>query len=223
MADNEKLFIRAPFDGQVAWVNVRQGDKILPQSVLATIIKPDALEVEAQIAENDINSLRTGQKAQVTGNDPEQRQNPGTVVEISQLGQSTAAAGQTTASTNLAVTQGIVNFPVRIRLTGRPVGLKPGMTADVTVVTEEHPGVLAVPAGSVIRENGADRVRVRRNDKLVTVPVELGFKHGKYWEVKSGLRAGDPVAVPKPVMAGKQTAMTGTGAGRPRPGIAFGR
>ena len=224
MADNEKLFIRAPFDGQVAWINVRQGDKIIPQTLLATVMKPGALGVEAQIDENDISSVQTGQKALVIGNDPEQSQNPGLVTEISELGQPVTSTGQTTTDNSILATQSVINFPVRIKLTGNPEGLKPGMTADVTIIADEHPDVLAIPAGSILRQHGRDIVRVRRGKQLVSIPVELGFKHGKFYEVKSGLKLGDQVAVPKPVQTGKSTQLAGTRpGGGPRPGMAFGR
>jgi HlyD family secretion protein len=196
VANNETLFIRAPFNGQVAWINVSQGDKITPLMVLATEMKPDTLGVEAQIDQNDISMVKTGQNALITGKDPGQSQNPGYVTEISVLGQTA---------------QDVVSFPVRIKLAGNSRGLKPGMSVDVTVLADEHPQTLAIPAGSVTSKKGRDLVSVRRNDRIIPVAVELGLKHGKFWEIKSGLKTGDQVAVPKPPLLAKQPAITGGG------------
>lgn len=190
MADNEKLFIRSPFTGQVAWINVQPGDKVIPQTLLGTVIKPDALGVEAQIDQNDINLVKLGQKAIITGKDSKQSDNYGSVTETSILGMESAE---------------VINFPIRIKLTGATRGLQPGMSVDVTVMAEEHSDVLAIPAGSVIQKDGRDLVQVKRNDRLVSVAVELGFKQGKYWEVKSGLKAGDEVAVAKPILLSTET------------------
>lgn len=190
MADNENLFIRAPFTGKVAWINVRPGDKVLPQTLLGTVIKPDALGVEAQIDQNDINQVKPGQKAVVTGKDLGQSENEGLVTEISILGEEKAE---------------VVNFPVRIKLNGTTRGLQPGMEVDVTVLTTGYTDVLAVPAGSVIQKDSQDLVQVKRGNQLDLVAVELGFKQGKYWEVKSGVKVGDKVAVAKPEFAGKQS------------------
>ena len=145
------------------------------------------------------------EKALVTGKDSGQSQNTGLVMEKSGLGQ---AVGE------------IINFPVRIKLAGNSRGLLPGMSVDVTVLADEHPNVLTVPVGSVNHKNGRDLVYTRRGDRLTPVTVELGFKRGKFWEVKSGLRAGDRVAVPKPPLLARQPAMTGAGR---RPGMLFGR
>lgn len=183
MADNEKLFIRAPFDCKVAWINIQPGDRVTPQTLLGTVIKPDALGVEAQIDQNDINLVKPGQKVIVTGKDEIQSENTGLVYEISILGKESEA---------------VVNFPVRIKLNGTPKGLQPGMEVEVTVLAKEHSNVLAIPAGSVIQKDGRDLVQVKRGERLVTVPVELGLKQGKYYEVKSGLKEGHKVAVAKP-------------------------
>ncbi len=205
MAGNEKLFIRAPFTGQVAWINAQLGDKVMPQTLLGTVIKPDMLGVKAWIDQNDIALVKPGQRAVVTGKDPVQSENTGLVTETSLLGEES---------------EDVVNFPIRIKLTGTPRGLQPGMSVDVTVLAEEHSNVLAIPAGSVIQKDGRDLAQVKRGDRLDSVAVELGLKQGKYWEVKSGLKAGDQVAVAKPELLAKQT----TGSGGPRPRMqGFGR
>lgn len=203
MADNEKLFIRAPFTGKVAWINIQPGERVTPQTLLGTVIKPDAIGVEAQIDQNDINLVKPGQKAIVTGKDETQSENAGLVHEISILG---------------TESDEVVNFPVRIKLNGIPKGLQPGMEVDVTVLAEEHPNVLAIPAGSIIQKDGRDLVQVKQGDRLVTVPVELGLKQGKYYQVQSGLKEGDKVAVAKPDVA-KGSAGTNRGAGMRMPGL----
>ena len=192
MAGNEKLFIRAPFNGKVAWINAQQGEKITPQTLLATVIKPDTLAVDAQVDQNDIHAVQVGQNALVTGKDDRRSQNPGVVMAVSTLGQQAGnvAGGQAASD--------IIDFPVRIRMSGAARGLMPGMTADVTVLSHELPDVLAVPAAGVSQRDGRNLVNVRRGNRIVAVAVELGLKSGKYWQVKSGLRAGDVVAVAKP-------------------------
>jgi RND family efflux transporter MFP subunit len=180
MADNEKLFIRAPFTGKVAWINVQPGDKVLPQTLLGTVINPNDLGVQAWIDQNDINLVKAGQKAIVIGKDPKQSENEGLVYETSILGEESEEA---------------VNFPIRIKLNRTTQGLQPGMEVDVKVFTDEHTDVLAIPTGSVIQKDNRDLVKVKRDGRLVTVAVELGLKQGKYWEVKSGLKSGDQVAM----------------------------
>lgn len=204
-ADNERLFIRAPFDGQVAWIGVRQGERITRETLLATVIKPEALGVEALIDENDISQVAVGQEVAVTGNDPARSSIAGTVVEVGYLGQTDGE---------------LVSFPIRAELSGAASGLLPGMSVDLTVTAQSRQGVLAVPAAAVIGDNGRDLVAVRRGDRLVRVPVRIGFRQGRFWEVKSGLKPGDLVAVEKLPLPGAEAGRAGSGA---RPGMGFRR
>ncbi|HYH04892.1 MAG TPA: efflux RND transporter periplasmic adaptor subunit [Bacillota bacterium] len=204
VADNEKLFIRAPFGGEVAWVNVRQGEKVTPQLILATVIQPDRLVVEAQVDENDIHLIKNGQKALIDGKVSGQASNTGKVAEISSLGQ---PAGE------------LVHFPVRVKLEGNRAGLRPGMSVDVTVVANERSDVLAVPTASVIQKNGKTFVNVKRGEKVREVQIKLGERYAKYWEVKSGLKEKDTVAIAQPFVAQqKATAAPGVRPGMMRMG-----
>ena len=191
VADNEKLYIRAPFDGEVAWVNVRQGEKVTSQLILATVIKPDMLAVEAQVDENDIHLVKNGQAALVDGKVSGQAPNSGKVMEVSTLGQPDGE---------------LVHFPVRVKLEGNKAGLRPGMSVDVTIVANERSNVLAIPASSVIQKNGNTYVKVKRGGKIEEIQVKLGERYAKYWEVKSGLTEKDQVAVAQPIVAQQKTA-----------------
>lgn len=188
LVQGDSLIIRAPFDGQVAWINVKSGDKITPEILLATIIKPDALGVEAEIDQNDIGMLAVGQKAIIIGKDSEQTENGGQVTEIGVQGESDDE---------------VVNFPVRLKVDSSSQGLQPGMSVDITIVTQERADVLAVPASAVTEKDGKYIVNVLRGEKLVPVTVKLGLQEGKFWEVVSGLKSGDQVAVAKPAVLGQ--------------------
>lgn len=195
ISNHESLSIRAPFSGQVAWLAVKQGDKITAELLLATMMKADALGVEALIDQNDIGLLQVGQTVLVTGKDAVQSENIGSVSEIS-------AAGQAENE--------VINFPVRIKMLSGSQGLQPGMSVDATIVAIEYEDVLAVPAASIGEKKGRQTVKIRRGDQVTEVFVELGYQQGKYWEVKSGLKVGDKVAVPKATLA-RQTAGAGGG------------
>lgn len=193
-AGDQKLLIRAPFNGQIAWVNINEGDKISTQTLLTTVINPDTLGVEALIDENDISLVEKGQKVTVIGNDSDQSENSGLITEISILGQSSGE---------------IVSFPVRIKITDKPEGLLPGMSVDVNVFASEYPDVLTVPASSISTQKGRNFVNLRKGDRVVQAEVKLGIKQGKYWEVKSGLKAGDQIVVFKPALLSKQSSLSG--------------
>lgn len=182
IADNEKLLIRAPFDGQVAWVNVQQGEKVTPELILATVIQPETLGVEAQVDENDIHLVQTGQQVLIESKVSGQESSQGVVTEISTLGQSDGE---------------LVHFPVRVQLEKESASLKPGMSVDVTVLANERHGVLAIPTAAVETKDNRNFVKLRRGKEIVTVSVTLGQRYGKYWEVKSGLTSKDTVAIAK--------------------------
>lgn len=215
---NNQLSIHAPFSAKISWVDVMEGDKISPQSRLATLIKPDRLGVDAQIDENDINLIRTGLPVQVAGKDTKQTVNSGRVSEISSQGHSTVVSGGTGAQ---PITDGVINFLVRIMLHGTPKGLLPGMSADVTILASSHPNAVTIPAGAVTRMGGNDMVRIRRGDKILPIKVNLGLKQGKYYEVKFGLKPGDRVAVAKPPSIANFS--NGTVGGQRMGGPPFGR
>lgn len=82
--------------------------------------------------------------------------------------------------------------------------LRPGMYGTASVIMEDRPGVLTVPASALVRR-GEGKVEVfvvadvtgegeQRRGVLKRVPVELGIDDGKNVEVRSGL-SGDELVV----------------------------
>jgi macrolide-specific efflux system membrane fusion protein len=171
--------LTTPTDGLVTAVNIATGADA--PSGDAIQIAADPLEVTTSVVESDIASITVGQTASVTVAALDGATLEGTVASIAPSG---SASGN----------QGVVSFAVAITLTNAPAGLRPGMSADVTITTATAPGVLAIPARALAGSPGAYRVRVLAADGTVsTHDVTVGLITSSLVEIKSGLQAGDRV------------------------------
>ncbi|MGE5577382.1 MAG: efflux RND transporter periplasmic adaptor subunit [Syntrophothermus sp.] len=181
-----KLEIRAPFDGEVAWVNVKPGDKVTTQTLLLNLVAHRAMEITVSVDESEIGQVKPGQRASVALNDADQTEVPGVVSRVGRTG---------------AEESGVVVFPVTIRVDqGRAQArLRPGMSADVTIYASSTGKVLAIPTSAVIDRQGQTLVRLWDPTEPKFVPVILGVRNGSFVEVRSGLKEGDRVMLRRTV------------------------
>ncbi|MFQ5435058.1 MAG: hypothetical protein ACE5FD_09295 [Anaerolineae bacterium] len=76
--------------------------------------------------------------------------------------------------------------------------LRPGMSANASIVVEEIDNVLIVPNWAIRldRDTGKAFVNVKQAEGTVMeVEVETGLRNEQFSEVTSGLQAGDVVAL----------------------------
>lgn len=171
--------VTAPADGLVTAVSITAGADAPSGDAIQIAIDP--LIVTTSVVESDIASITIGQTASVIVAALDGATLDGTVASIAPTG---SASGN----------QGVVSFAVRITLTDAPAGLRPGMSADVTITTATAPGVLAIPARALAGSAGAYRVRVLAADGTVsTRDVTVGLITSSLVEITSGLQAGDRV------------------------------
>lgn len=201
--DHRTIMIRAPFDGEVAWVEVKVGQTVSAigsnssdsssNNLLLYLVAEGSLEVEATVDETDIDRVKAGQKAKVTLNDLNQTELYGTVIEVGSYGTEDA---------------GVIVFPVKIRLDQvRDVIIRPQMTADVTIYITSKPNALAIPSSAVLNVRGKTMVKKVTGPKVELVEVELGQANASYVEVLFGLAEGDRIiANPKATSATKKSA-----------------
>jgi multidrug efflux pump subunit AcrA (membrane-fusion protein) len=173
-------------------------------SSFITITAQNKLQVVAGFSEGDAASIAVGQPATAT---------------ISALPGVTLAAKVIAIDSTATTVSNVVTYNVTFALTGTNPKLKPGMTADVEVVTAVRAGALHVPTTAVTGSGANARVTVLRDGKQVTTAVVAGLKGDDATEIKSGLRAGDTVVLPTLNIAGLGTSsssQTGGAAGRLR-------
>ncbi len=142
------------------------------------------LQVTASFAEADIVSLQVGQVATITFDSIANSSAIGEVIAIAPLNNASTGGGSVTS------------YTVTFSMTGQPDGVKPGMTAQVSVMTAQSLGVLAVTS-SALTQRGQNYTVTLAPTTVggvgVRTPVTIGLKGDTVTEITSGLNDGDKV------------------------------
>ncbi len=178
----ENGLVRAPADGTITSIDIKVGEQATPGKAAIVLQDVNNLHVEANISEANIANVKPGQEVEFTfdalGSD---RKFKGTVATIDP------------AST---VVSGVVNYKVTASLE-KLEEIKPGMTANMTVLVATKENVLAVPTRAVLSHDNKKFVRVVDDQKKKTyheVEVETGMEaDGGIVEITSGLSAGQQI------------------------------
>jgi membrane fusion protein, macrolide-specific efflux system len=170
--------LTAPADGVITAVNITSGTDAPSGTAIA--MQSAALEVTTQVVESDVTKISTSQPATITIAAINATLN-GTVASI-------APSGSASGSNS------VVDYAVEIALDAPPQTLKPGMSADVSIVTASASQVLAIPSRALSGTVGSYTVRVVDADGTVeTRAVTVGLVTSSLAEIQSGLQAGERV------------------------------
>lgn len=179
-----KAQIIAPVDGVVSDIIFDIGEQITAgQAMIAEIAADDAFEIVLDVPEADISKLAVGQLADIT---------------FDAFGDNQMYKGSV-YSVNPAqkVISDVVFYEAKIVLDiDQDLSLlKPGMSANVTIATNQRTDVLYVPTRAVLERGGVPYVRVPKNDSEfneVTVTTGLKADDG-LTEILSGVNEGQTI------------------------------
>ena len=182
--DLDRAVLYAPFDGTITRRNVDQFQEINRGQILFDVHASEAMEAAIKVPESEIQEVRLGM--------------PG-MVRI------TAVAGATfpVVVTEIAQSAGEANsFPVRLTITENSDQIRPGLTAEVTLMLENEAEDFAylIPINSLIAGSGeAPQYFVYLFDQatstLKKTPIEHGGIRDDNIAVTSGIKAGDIVVI----------------------------
>lgn len=183
-------FIYAPFDGVIASVPVLKGDTVSSGTTIATFITKKKI-AEISLNEIDAAKVKAGQKVSLTFDAIDGLTISGEVTEVDLVG---------------TVSQGVVNYNVKIGFDVDDDRVKSGMTVSATIITDKKEGVIVVPTSAIktIRNNSfiditKEKVAMGSTTRttgvlLTTLPksvqVELGISNDDSTEIISGLEEG---------------------------------
>ncbi len=154
-----KTEYRAPFDGVITNLPVREGETVVPGiqnspgSTLMTVADTSLITAEVKVDESDIVNVQLGQPAEVSIDAIPKQKFKGTVTEIG----GNAVLRSTGVSTAQTVSSGqeAKDFKVVIALQNPPANVHPGLSATARITTANRSGVLAIPIQALtIRERG---------------------------------------------------------------------
>lgn len=182
----EKAVIIAPFDGVIAAVNVKEGDKLSSMNYATTtiieLIDPTIMELKAELDEIDIPDVELNQRA---------------IIEVDAL-PALQLEGKVTYIDPVSTEEsGVVLYEVTISFdVSAGSGLRSGMSATAEVVTDGRSNVLLVPNRAIEYDDQNNPVvKVMVDEQIQEKSVVLGISDGYDTEVLAGVGEGDTVVI----------------------------
>jgi HlyD family secretion protein len=203
----DNTIIRAPFDGTVLTKNADVGEIVAPfassassKGSVVTLADMSSLEVEADVAESNLERVKVGRPCEVVLDAYPTVRYQGRVKKIVP----TADRSRATVLT-------------RVEFLNRDERVLPEMSARVSFFTDSSQirnstsaSMLTVPKDAVTtREDNKVVFRID-DDRVTSVPVEIGKEIGTQVEVVRGLNPGDRVVLSPPgkMISGQKISIT---------------
>lgn len=189
--------ITSPIDGTVISKSVEEG-----QTVAASFNTPELftiakdltnMQVVANVDEADIGNVKEGDRVTFTVDAYPDDTFEGTVKQV---------------RLEATTTNNVVTYEVVISAPNADLKLKPGLTANVTIYTQERSGMLAVankalrftPTKETVGKDmkivdckGKNKVWTLNGNTLTAHPVTIGQSDGINTEITKGLKQGDKI------------------------------
>lgn len=185
----ENSSIIAPIDGTITKIEYEEGERVSANQTIIYILTDNKLEVHVDISESDINKISGGDHCEIT---------------LDSLGEEMKFYGKVfSIEPAETVIQDVIYYKTKIYFdssTELSKEIRPGMTANVTITTDEKPNVLAIPSRAIIEKNSQGKVvrikvvRILENDKLKEINVKTGIYGDEgIVEILEGLSEGQEV------------------------------
>jgi len=149
--------IRAEFDGVVATRKAQVGERVLPDSMLLSIVDLAQMQLEALVPVADVPGVRVGMPAHFKVDGFGDRQFAGQVGRI-----------------NPQTEQGSRSLSIYVSVANTDGALRGGMFAEGDLVLKQTAPILAVPAAAIYSENGSEYVLVVDNGLVTRRDITRG-------------------------------------------------
>lgn len=191
---NYRAFGGIIFSG-MALPDYHEGDQAYPGSVIARIVDPAQMEIQAKIGESDRANVKAGQGVQVSVRALEGKTFEGKIKAISSLA-SRGSFWQPGATSSFDVTVGL-NQP--------DPQLRPGYTAEIHLSGNPLKNVLYLPPQAIFQKDGNPVVYARAGSAFAAHPVKIQYRTDLRVVVE-GLKQGTEVALVNPEEHGPKVA-----------------
>ncbi len=175
----EKTIIRAPIDGLVTKEEIKEGEVVLANVSVISIMAEKGLGIEVYIPEVDISKVKIGDTILTTLDAYFQKEFSGQVAMLDFVE---------------SIIDGVVYYKGKCTIDTDDIDIRPGMTADIVIITDSKEDVLIIPRRAVIEKDGKNIVRIPVDGDFQEIEVKTGLvgSDGNI-EILSGLKQGDKV------------------------------
>ena len=176
--DLKKLTVTAPFSGIMTLQNVKEGDYVTTNTLVARVVDPSRYMVSVEVDELDIPRIRNGQSATVAFDAyPEKRFS----ALVSRIVPQTDRVTKTSR--------------IYLTLSSPPDNIQAGMTATANIIYNIRQNALLVRKSSVFEENRKSYVWTITQGRLKKQLIVQGASDMTFIEVLQGLKKGDKIAL----------------------------
>lgn len=182
-AQIEKTILKTPIDGIIVKQEAKVGEIVLPNINIVSVISGAKFEIESYIPEADIAQVKIGDLAKVTLD----AYGENVIFEAKVLKIDPAET----------IIEGVATYKTTLQFIKEDERLKPGLTANVDIITDQKENVILIPQRAIIDKDNEKIVKIIDERGLIKeVKIETGLSslNGEI-EILSGLKEGDKVIV----------------------------
>jgi len=170
-------FVKAPFAGTIASLDISKGDEVSTSTSVATIITEQQM-ASIPLNEIDAGQVAVGQQVVLEFDAIDDFSMTGEVVAVDAIG---------------TVSQGVVSYNVDILFDVIDSRVKSGMSVTASIIIASARDALLIPASAVNEQNGVSYVQVLTNGQPEIRVVTVGITDDVSVEVLTGLTEGEEV------------------------------
>ncbi|MEP6673996.1 MAG: efflux RND transporter periplasmic adaptor subunit [Ferruginibacter sp.] len=176
--DLGRTAVVAPMDGVVSLMNVKQGEKVVGNSMMAgtemlRVADMHKIEVRVDVSENDIPKVKLGDSALIGIDAYSGKKFKGVVTQIS-----SSNNGASTQNSLANTSNDVTNYKVYIRIVPESYAdiivngtfpFRPGMSASADIQTKTHSNVLSVPINAITtreKNEGKDNTKAKDDNSM---------------------------------------------------------
>lgn len=192
-----KMTLLAPLDGMISLVSVwhpqgespfKPGDRAWPGAPIAELPDVSTLQISARVEETERGRLASQQTVAVHMDAIADREFTGKIAQIGTIATSDFSGGWPFPR----------NFDLVIALDQIDARLKPGISAQLTVIVNKIPNALTIPVQASFQKSGQTVAYVWAGSKFKERVIEVGRRSGDRILVLKGLSPDDRVALADP-------------------------
>jgi HlyD family secretion protein len=168
----------------------KPGDRVWPGAAIAELPDISTMRISARVDETERGRLALGQVVTVQLDAIPEKQLTGHVEQISTIASMDFSSGWPFPR----------NFDLELALDQTDPRLKPGMTAQVTVIIERIANALSIPTQALFQRSGRNVAYVWEGAQFEERAIEVAKRSGDHVLISKGLNPGERVALKDPTV-----------------------